>query len=122
MWRRRHCPRCGKDFTTQEKPVFNVAFTIQNPKTGHNEPFYQGKLIASIARSFAHDEAYGAINALPLSESVIAHLLQETEPLDTRDVSTITHMILQRFDPTAAAQYALVHNIPARTTRRRKGL
>lgn len=119
VWRRRHCTQCGIDFTTQEKPLLNATVHVLHEESGAKEPFYQGKLILSIMRSFAHDESYGIINAPALSETTIAALLPMGNIVSARTIASTCHVTLLRFDKTAAAQYALAHSI-ARTPKRRR--
>lgn len=122
VWRRRRCTHCDAYFTTQEKPVFSDSVWVIAAKTGAKSPFYQGKLVASIAKSFAHDEPRGAINALPLSDTIISMLLFENASVSTAQICALTHTVLKRFDPSAALQYALSHHLEAAPARRRKGI
>jgi len=120
-WRRRHCAHCGVDFTTQEKPVFNATVLVLNERTGVNTPFYQGKIIYSIIRCFAHDEEFGINNAPALSDTIVAALLPlNNKPLSTKAITTACYDTLFRFDKAAAAQYALIHKITTTPKRRRK--
>lgn len=120
VWRRRHCPACGHDFTTQERPVLDTHLYVIHLQSGLKEPFYQGKLLYSIIRSFAYDEQFGIKNALPLSETVITELLPIKRLLSTQQIARACYNVLQRFDKVAAAQYALAHGITAAPKRRRK--
>lgn len=122
VWRRRRCVNCGFDFTTQEKPVLTSTIYVLNKNTGAKTPFYQGVLIRSIAKSFAHDEQYGIINAPPLCETIIAQLEPVGSLLTTDMITDACHTVLKRFDTTAAAQYALAHKINGSTRRKRKGI
>ncbi len=120
VWRRRRCTRCHADFTTQEKPVLDAAIHVFHAKSGKNELFYQGKLIHSIMRSFAHDEYSGIINALPLSDTVISALLPIDKVIPAKTIASTCYKVISRFDKTAAAQYALIYGVAATPTRGRK--
>lgn len=120
VWRRRHCLNCGADFTTQEKPALDAKVYVIETKTGQKQPFYQGKIIYAIIRSFAHDEQFGINNALPLSETVITLLLPMGPVIETSAIAETCYKVLLRFDPSAAAQYALTHGMTTRPVRRRK--
>lgn len=120
IWRRRHCPACGEDFTTQEKPVLDARTYVSSAKTGATELFYQGRIVHSIMRSFTHDEEFGIDNALPLSETVTTQLLPvHNNTIPTQVIADTCYEVLERIDRTAAAQYALTHGIIAHQKRRR---
>lgn len=120
VWRRRHCPACGVDFTTQEKPVLDLKVYVLDRKSGTQQPFSQGKLIHAIMQSFIHDEQLGITSALPLSETVIAKLLPAQGGISTAAIAYACYDVLARFDKLAAIQYALRHGIVAAPKRRRK--
>ena len=92
-----------------------------NSKTGVKQPFYQGELVYSIIRSFAHDEQFGINNALPLSETVITALMPVGDSIASQTITDTCYQVLLRFDAAAATQYALLHGIIAIPKRRRKG-
>lgn len=120
VWRRRHCEACGIHFTTQEKPVLDGNSYVLNEKTGEKTLFYQGKIIHSIEKSFAHDEEFGVRNALPLSETVIGTLALHSQALSNEIIGNACFNVLSRFDQAAATQYAIAHGIIAPPHRRRK--
>lgn len=120
VWRRRHCPTCGADFTTQEKPALGATISVLSSKTGLRQPFYQGRLIYSIMRSFLHDEQFGIDSALPLSDTVIATLLPTSSVINSTEIAAACYDILLRFDQSAATQYALTHGMLNTPRRRRK--
>ncbi len=114
--------QCKKTFTTHERPVMDAKLSVLHKKNGQTEPFYQGKIIHSIIRSFAHDEQFGINNALPLSDTIVSLLLPVGQSMTTAQIATTCHAVLQRFDATAAAHYAFAHNQFMGQKRRRKGI
>lgn len=86
---------------------------------GVDQPFNQGKLVISIARAFAHDLAKGKTSAWDLAQTVSSQLFLKTHTqLTTAGIAQATHEVLDRFDQTAAAQYALAHGLMASLRRR----
>ena len=63
--RRRHCPECGKRFTTVEKAVLAVV-----KRSGVTEPFSRDKIIAGVRK---------ACQGRPVHEDDIALLAQQVE-------------------------------------------
>lgn len=120
VWRRRMCPVCKFVFTTDELPR-STDIPVYSDTTGAtNLPFNPGKLLLSITRAFAHDQEKGVRVSWDLLQTVTSELLLDTpRHLTTRAIAAKTHTILDRFDPTAAAQYALSHQLI--TSLRRRG-
>jgi transcriptional repressor NrdR len=63
--RRRHCPECGKRFTTVEEAVLAVV-----KRSGVTEPFSRAKIIAGVRK---------ACQGRPVDEDAIALLAQRVE-------------------------------------------
>jgi transcriptional repressor NrdR len=63
--RRRHCPECGKRFTTHEEAVLAVV-----KRSGVTEPFSRGKIIGGVRK---------ACQGRPVTEDSIALLAQRVE-------------------------------------------
>lgn len=63
--RRRHCPECGKRFTTVEKAVLAVV-----KRSGATEPFSRAKIVAGVLK---------ACQGRPVDEDAIALLAQRVE-------------------------------------------
>lgn len=63
--RRRHCPDCGKRFTTVEEPVLAVV-----KRSGATEPFSRAKVMAGVHK---------ACQGRPVDEDAVALLAQRVE-------------------------------------------
>lgn len=118
IWRRRRCPVCKYTFTTDELPRM-IDIVVRDTHNTH-QPFNPGILIVSITKAFAHDPSRGAASAWDLAQTIISHLFLETYTQLTTDmIARTTYEVLDRYDPTAAAQYALSHQLM--TSLRRRG-
>lgn len=119
VWRRRTCPTCGYRFTTDEMPRL-TDWPVASRSATSTTPFNPGKLLLSIANAFAHDHTKGADAAWALTHTVVAQLaLGAQTPLTAEHIRATTREVLDRFDQTAAAQYALSHHMI--TSLRRRG-
>jgi transcriptional repressor NrdR len=118
IWRRRKCPSCGKAFTTYERPslVDNKVVFLDD---GNNEKFNLGKLIISIADSFAHAPTEAKYDALWLAQSVEDILSTQHVVITPGDIGAVTHAVLKRYDELAAVQYAAKHQLISSTRQRR---
>ena len=81
-------------------------------------PFNLGKLIISISRSFQHNKHAAAYDSYFLAQTAQEQIIKQGNLLSTQIIAQITHMILQRYDPVAALQYAAQHRLLI-TSRRR---
>lgn len=63
--RRRHCPECGKRFTTVEEPVLAVV-----KRSGATEPFSRAKVIAGVRK---------ACQGRPVDDDAVTLLAQRVE-------------------------------------------
>src|SRR5690554_4812605 len=63
--RRRHCPECGKRFTTVEEPVLAVV-----KRSGATEPFSRAKIISGVCK---------ACQGRPVGEDAVVLLAQRVE-------------------------------------------
>lgn len=121
VWRRRHCPRCGQVFTTDERPRLKDTQAVWNSHTAATSPFNPGILLISIADAFGHDPKAGKTAAWDLMETVIQLLaVEHPESLSTDDIAAYTHQVIERYDSRAGLQYGLQHDlITARKPRKR---
>lgn len=117
VWRRRRCANCGTTFTTYEKPSLTDAVSVIGT-AGDASPFNLGKLILSIAGSFAHAPEQAEINALWLAQTVEDSLYARGKTLHTSDILTTTHEVLKHFDELAALQYGARHQLISSVRRR----
>ncbi len=116
VWRRRSCPECGAVFTTYERATLDGRMVLTHD--GSTTPFNLGKLIISISRSFQHNKHTAAHDSYFLAQTAQEQIIKQGKPLSTQIIAQITHMILQRYDPVAALQYAAQHRL---ITSRRRG-
>jgi transcriptional repressor NrdR len=111
VWRRRRCPQCGYDFTTDETPRYNDFLKVIHASTP-TQAYNHGKLIISIAEAFTHDKTRGTDSAGALADTVLQELLKlHQSDLRAKEIATRTHEILARFDRIAGIQYAINHGI-----------
>lgn len=118
VWRRRHCTKCGADFTTYEKPSVAENKTVLRTD-GETTVFNIGKLIASIAASFGHDKNKADYDALWLAQTVEDTLSTQIQSISSEDISAITHQVLAAYDNLAAMQYAAKHELITYSRKRR---
>jgi transcriptional repressor NrdR len=102
--RRRHCPECGKRFTTVEEPVLAVV-----KRSGVTEPFSRIKIIAGVRK---------ACQGRPVDEDAIALLAQRVEEtvrargaaeLPSHDVGLAILGPLRDLDEVAYLRFASVY-------------
>ncbi len=118
IWRRRACTKCGKTFTTYERPslIDNKLVTLTNGKT---EQFNLGKLVISISKAFSHSQDESKYDSLWLAQSVEDILSTEVSVLTPEDIGAVTHTVLRRYDELAAIQYAAQHQLISQTRQKR---
>ena len=116
VWRRRACPECGAVFTTYERATLDEHMVLTHD--GSTTPFNLGKLIISISRSFQHDEHAAAYDSYFLAQTVQERIIGQSKKLSAQVIAQATHVVLQRYDPVAAIQYAAQHHL---ITSRRRG-
>ena len=116
VWRRRACPECGIVFTTYERATLDE-HTVR-AQDGSTSPFNLGKLIISISRSFQHNEHAAAYDSYFLAQTVQERIIGQGKLLSAQVIAQATHVVLQRYDPVAAIQYAAQHHL---ITSRRRG-
>lgn len=117
VWRRRTCNRCGKTFTTVERPSLadNQLIYLAD---GQTSTFNIGQLILSIAAAFQHNPQQAKEQALWLAQTVEASLSTELGVITPEDIEAVTHQTLKRFDELAAVQYAAQHRLISSTRKR----
>lgn len=119
VWRRRLCLGCDHRFTTHEIPSTESIVVSSRHPSNPPVPFSPGRLLLSIAQAFAHDPERGKQASWDLTQTVIMKLFLDTHrQLTTEDIATVTHQVLDRFDPAAGAQYALTHHLLTSVRRR----
>ena len=109
VWRRRSCPECGAVFTTYERATLDE-HTVR-AQDGSTSPFNLGRLIISISRSFQHNERAAACDSYFLAQTVQERIIGQGKSLSAQVIAQVTHMVLQRYDPVAAIQYAAQHRL-----------
>lgn len=121
VWRRRHCPRCGQIFTTDERPRLKDTQKVWNSQTQTSTPFNPGILLVSIAEAFGHAPTIGRSVAWHLMETIVQLLaVEHPDSLSTDDIAAHTHNVIERYDSKAGLQYGLQHDlITTRKSRKR---
>lgn len=110
IWRRRQCVICKTVFTTLETVATDGMLSVIDPQGGKS-PFSIPRLLISIApllseQSSAPDDAYW------LAVTAYEKALSTEEPdIHTKDLTSITFSVMERFDSTAALKYALDHHL-----------
>jgi len=109
VWRRRQCRKCQAIFTTQELPLYELAWTVKDKK-GHIKPFSRDKLLISLSKSCAHRSS-ALTDAASLTDTVIKRLIQEVKQsnLTSQQIKQIALVTLNRFDTPAATHYQAYH-------------
>lgn len=118
VWRRRHCPSCGRTFTTYERPSLEDIKIIRNKQ--HTEVFSIGELAASIYGSIAHLPQAGT-HSYELARTVELRLIQKydiTSPITIGAIAKETHSALTAYDATCGLQYGISHGLIASIRRR----
>lgn len=111
VWRRRACLACGIVFTTVERPDLFEAFAVSGPDTRKIEPFNRDRLFLSIYESCKH-RADALDEAAALTQTVINGLraVQRDGVISRQSIAQQAHLVLKRYDNTAATFYAAYHS------------
>lgn len=110
IWRRRHCKDCGATFTTEERPQYELSWTVKT-KTGSHEPFSRDKLLLSLYRSLQHRKS-ALYDAGELTQTVMDRLRAGIADgrIDGRAIAETAQVALNRFDKVAGTHYIAFHN------------
>jgi transcriptional repressor NrdR len=124
IWRRRKCTGCGEIFTTEEHAALHSSLMIESADRKKLLPFNRDQLFASVHDSCRHRPS-SVDDASALTQTIVAQLvkLQQDGVLQLADIARATHVVLKRFDQTAAAVYAAYHPAaaaPAQAVRAQK--
>lgn len=111
VWRRRRCTACRAEFTTLEKPDYSSSLVVRGVR-GKLYPFKRDKLLMSLHKALGHRQD-ALDSASELTEVVIGKLLRQKKAMDgvlsMRDLASMAHLTLSRFDPMAATTYLAYH-------------
>lgn len=105
VWRRRHCLKCDRIFTSIEKADLSASVRVQK-HSGALEPLSEAKLIASLYKTLDHHKNAMEI-ALELSQTVLLSVMSEAIGAVVLSDTIAKHVntVLKRFDTAAAIRY-----------------
>lgn len=108
VWRRRQCKRCGKAFTTRERPDLSVGIRVKK-NSGQIKPFSEDQLLISVYECMSHrKDALEASRAL--SDTAIRLLLPfKTGVIEASEIKLAILKVLGRFDRAAYTYYKAHH-------------
>lgn len=111
VWRRRRCLACHSIFTTIEVAEYSAAWLIRD-HSGHIQPFSRDRLLLSLYDSCQHRKNALA-DAGSLTETVIRKLqaVARDGTLESKAISQMALVSLNRFDKAASTRYAALHTI-----------
>ena len=103
VWRRRQCVECGAIWTTLERSESRSAYRVAKDESIHT--FEPELLLISLYEALRHRKS-AATDAAALCDTVLQQLAaQQSALITTTDIKKAAHLVLSRFDPTAAAVY-----------------
>ena len=109
VWRRRQCSACRKIWTTSEQIDMSTTHRVITSQK-HYEPFSRDILFESIKDSLQHRKT-ALEDATALTDTVLSLLLRQfSSELEKPLIATVTHEVISRFDPVAAAVYQAKHS------------
>ncbi|HSW37321.1 MAG TPA: hypothetical protein VLG37_03060 [Candidatus Saccharimonadales bacterium] len=111
VWRRRKCTNCQAIFSTHETPDYAAALQVKN-SSGHLQAFSRDKLFLSLHSSLQY-RPRPLEDAAGLTDTIISKLRNASEAgtLDSRQITHVASVALQRFDKVAAVNYQAFHPI-----------
>jgi transcriptional repressor NrdR len=106
-WRRRHCLKCGKNFTTYEAP--SLGFLKVTTKSGQRSGYSRARLFTSLYDAFlnvSHKPA--TIDAV--TDTIEAKILDLKSPeVATTQIASIVLTTLKHFNTPAFLRYLSSH-------------
>lgn len=118
-WRRRHCLKCNREFTTYEKPDFSHIDVVYADAT--RKPYSKGAIVLSIAAAASHDPEIAKFHSYELASTAENRLLGHLEgarQLSSAVIAEEIYATLKRFDELTALQYAAQHRLITSVRRR----
>ncbi len=107
-WRRRQCLSCKSIATTLEQIDLTRSLVVNN-KSGETCAFIPEKLFLSIYESLKHRPT-AITDARHLSNTVISRIINPSNgKIESRVITEITLVVLNRFDKVASAHYNAFH-------------
>lgn len=106
VWRRRHCYNCGATFSTHEQTAYESVWRV-NSKHQALVPFNKQKLFVELYKACEHRPT-ALDDAAALTDTILGLLRARATSglLESKDIATTTHTVLQNFDTPAAVYYA----------------
>ena len=114
VWRRRHCQRCDKVFTTYEKPNLSYIEVVQSDsKPKHKLEYYsRAKLTQSLLGCFNDPTKYQQVDDLADTIEIKLVNLQQAS-LRAETIADIVLQTLKPVDTAAFMQYLSQHKSPS---------
>ncbi len=106
-WRRKHCKKCKRVFTTFEKPdMKHLAITKDNSAS----PYHRSQLYMSIAQSFqGNNRDYSLIDML-VDTVEIKLLKQKDTTIASKELARLTLATIKPIDKKAYLHYLAEHS------------
>ncbi len=124
IWRRRHCPSCGTDFTTYENIALDELLLIV--KADKKMPYNRGKLLASLIdalRPTGDDLSQAYWLVVTIEEKLLSdHKARGAwQKIESTALATLAYQTLLAYNRVAGLSYGTSHGLVSMGQKRGRG-